>query len=100
VDLNLGNVDVGGSSGSSVFGKNNGGGGMRNFRQGMNSNFFACIGDCGTHSSAVWTLQSTLSCKGPATLFAFSSTGTVIMPCGYTMIILVMNQRFKLWEMY
>jgi hypothetical protein len=40
VDLNLGNVDVGGSSGSLVFGKNNGGGGIRNFRQGMSSNFF------------------------------------------------------------
>ena len=34
VDLNLGNVDVVGSSGSLVFGKNNGGG-IRNFRMGM-----------------------------------------------------------------
>ncbi len=39
VDLNLGNVGVVGSSGSLVFGKNNGGG-MRNFRMGMSSNFF------------------------------------------------------------
>jgi hypothetical protein len=68
VDLNLGNVDVGGSSGSLVFGKNNGGGGIRNFRQGMSSNFFFCVGDCGNvnNSSAVWTLQSAISYQAPA----------------------------------
>jgi hypothetical protein len=82
VDLNLGNVDVGGSSGSLVFGKNNGGGGIRNFRQGMSSNFFFCIGDCGNvnNSSAVWTLQSAISYQAPASSFTISSTGTIIMP--------------------
>jgi hypothetical protein len=82
VDLNLGNVDVGGSSGSLVFGKNNGSGGTRNFRQGMSSNFFFCIGDCGNvnNSSAVWTLQSAISYQAPASSFTISSTGTIIMP--------------------
>jgi hypothetical protein len=32
--------DVGSSSDNLVFGKNNSGGGFRNFRQGMSSNFF------------------------------------------------------------
>jgi len=82
VDLNLGNVDVGGSSGSLVFGKNNGSGGTRNFRQGMSSNFFFCVGDCGNvnNSSAVWTLQSAISYQAPASSFTISSTGTIIMP--------------------
>ncbi len=82
VDLNLGNVAVGGSSGSLVFGKNNGSGGLRNFRQGMSSNFFFCIGDCGNvnNSSAVWTLQSAISYQAPASSFTISSTGTIIMP--------------------
>jgi hypothetical protein len=82
VDLNLGNVDVGGSSGSLVFGKNNDGGGIRNFRQGISSNFFFCIGECGNvnNSSAVWTLQSAISYQAPASSFTISSTGTIIMP--------------------
>ena len=82
VDLNLGNVAVGGSSGSLVFGKNNGAGGTRNFRQGMSSNFFFCVGDCGNvnNSSAVWTLQSAISYQAPASSFTISSTGTIIMP--------------------
>ncbi len=76
-----GNVDVGGSSGSLAFGKNNGGGGVRNFRQGMSSNFFFCVGDCGNvnNSSAVWTLQSAISYQAPASSFTISSTGTIIM---------------------
>jgi len=82
VDLNLGNVAVSGSSGSLVFGKNNGAGGIRNFRQGMSSNFFFCIGDCSNvnNSSAVWTLQSAISYQAPASSFTISSTGTIIMP--------------------
>jgi hypothetical protein len=82
VDLNLGNVSVSGSSGSLVFGKNNGAGGIRNFRQGMSSNFFFCVGDCGNvnNSSAVWTLQSAISYQAPASSFTISSTGTIIMP--------------------
>ena len=51
LELNLGNVDVGGSSGSMAFGKNNGGGGIRQFRQGYSSNFFFCLGDCGNVNS-------------------------------------------------
>ncbi len=47
VDLNLGDCSVGGISGSIVFGKNNAGGRNRNFRMGMSSNFFVCVGDCG-----------------------------------------------------
>ena len=82
VDLNLGNVAVGGSSGSLVFGKNNGSGGIRNFRQGMSSNFFFCIGDCGNvnNDTAVWTLQSAISYQAPASSFTINSSGTVIMP--------------------
>jgi hypothetical protein len=82
VDLNLGNVSVSGSSGSLVFGKNNGAGGIRNFRQGMSSNFFFCVGDCSNvnNSSAVWTLQSAISYQAPASSFTISSTGTIIMP--------------------
>ena len=81
VDLNLGNVDVVGSSGSLVFGKNNGGG-IRNFRMGMSSNFFLCTGDCGNvnNSSNTWTLQSAISYQAPASSFTISSTGTIIMP--------------------
>ena len=81
VDLNLGNCSVNGSSGSLVFGKNNGGG-NRNFRMGMSSNFFFCIGDCGNvnNSSNTWTLQSAISYQAPASSFTISSTGTVILP--------------------
>ena len=82
VDLNLGNVDVGGTSGTIVFGKNNGSGGIRNFRMGMSSNFFFCIGDCGNvnNNTAPWTLQSAISYQAPSGSFTISSTGTVIMP--------------------
>jgi hypothetical protein len=70
------------SSGSLVFGKNNGAGGIRNFRQGMSSNFFFCIGDCSNvnNDTAVWTLQSGISYQAPASSFTISSTGTVILP--------------------
>jgi hypothetical protein len=54
VDLNLCNVAVSGSSGSQAvnkrmfaFGKNNGGGGTKDFKMGMSSHIFFCIGDCG-----------------------------------------------------
>ena len=85
VDLNLGSVAVSGSSGSLVFGKNNGGGGTRNFRQGMSSNFFFCIGDCGNvnNSSATWTLQMAISYQAPASSLTINSSGQVIMPNGY-----------------
>ena len=81
IDLNIGDCSVNGSSGSIVFGKNNGGG-MRNFRMGMSSNLFFCIGDCGNvnNSSNTWTLQSAISYQAPASSFTISSTGTVILP--------------------
>ena len=86
VDLNLGDVSVGGSSGSLVFGKNNGGGGSRQYRQGFSSNFFFCFGDSGNvnNSTAPWTLQMAISYQAPASSLTISSTGSVIMPNGWT----------------
>ena len=86
VDLNLGSVAASGSSGSLVFGKNNGSGGIRNFRQGMSSNFFFCIGDCGNvnNSSATWTLQMAISYQAPESSFTISSSGQLIVPGGYS----------------
>ena len=85
VDLNLGNVAVGGSSGELVFAKNNGAGGLRQFKQGISSNFFFCLGDCGNvnNSSATWTLQMALSYQAPASSFTISSSGQLIVPGGY-----------------
>jgi hypothetical protein len=85
VDLNLGNVAVGGSSGEIVFAKNNGGGGLRQFKQGISSNFFFCLGDCGNvnNSSAPWTLQMALSYQAPASSFTITSSGQLIVTGGY-----------------
>jgi hypothetical protein len=85
VDLNLGNVAVGGSSGELVFAKNNAGGGIRQFKQGISSNFFFCLGDCGNvnNSSAPWTLQMALSYQAPASSFTITSSGQLIVTGGY-----------------
>ena len=86
LELNLGNVSVAGSSGSMAFGKNNGAGGIRQFRQGYSSNFFFCLGDCGNvnNSSASWLLQMAISYQAPASSFTISSTGQLIIPYGST----------------
>jgi hypothetical protein len=67
--LNLGSVNVGGSSGEIVFGKNYGGRGLRQFRHrcSANVNFFF-FGDCGNvnNSTAPWTLQMARSYQAPA----------------------------------
>jgi hypothetical protein len=86
LELNLGDVSVGGSSGSMAFGKNNGGGGIRQFRQGYTSNFFFCLGDCGNvnNSSASWSLQMAIAYQAPASSLTISSTGLVIMPYGWS----------------
>ena len=85
-DLNIGNCDVGGSSGHVVFGKNNAGGGIRNFKQGMSSNFFFCTGDCGNvnNSSAVWTLSHSISYVAPASSFVMNSNGSITMQYSYS----------------
>ena len=86
LELNLGDVSVAGSSGSIAFGKNNGAGGIRQFRQGYSSNFFFCLGDCGNinSSSAPWTLQMAISYQAPASSLTISSSGQLIIPYGST----------------
>ena len=83
--LNIGDCSVVGSSGQIVFGKNSGGG-NRNFQLGMSSNFFFCIGDCGNvnNSSNTWTQSFGISYQAPASSFTITSTGSVIMPNGWT----------------
>jgi len=82
----LGDVSVSGSSGSIAFGKNNGAGGLKNFRQGYSSNFFFCLGDCGNVNSGsnTWSLQMAISYQDPASSFTISSTGQLIIPYGST----------------
>jgi hypothetical protein len=84
-DLNIGNCAVVGSSGHVVFGKNSGGG-NRNFKQGMSSNFFFCTGDCGNlnDNTNTWTLAHSISYQAPASSFVMNSNGSIVMQYGYS----------------
>jgi hypothetical protein len=68
-----------------VFGKNSGGG-NRNFKQGMSSNFFFCTGDCGNlnDNTNTWTLAHSISYQAPASSFVLNGNGSIVMQYGYS----------------